>query len=410
MTMLKRVEKLTQAEEAMLAAAAEAPANSGRAAAAGVLRERGLPTRRVEAWHYTDLRSAIKGFPGLAESGSQAVESVSEVPGFIPAARISFVDGAIASQDALPAGITAQQAVPVGGFRDAADAVGLLNTLLATGGVKIEVSGDVRDPVELLHVIRAEKAVALRHSVQFATDAAGVIVERHTGAAASQSNTVIDLVLEDRSQATWLFVQEEGADAAHLSQLNVRLGEEAKLTILCLNAGGRFVRREIDIVSTGENAELAIKGVNLVGGSSHVDVTTVLLHEAPCVTATEVFRNVATGSGSGVFQGQIRVAQAAQKTDARMACNTLLLSDEAEFFAKPELEIFADDVQCAHGATVTDILDDHLFYLRARGIPEKLARAMLVQAFVEEVFDEVENETIREALDSRIESWLEKHG
>jgi Fe-S cluster assembly protein SufD len=139
-------------------------------------------------------------------------------------------------------------------------------------------------------------------------------------------------------------------------------------------------------------------------------VTTALIHEAPGVAAQELFRNVATGEGRSVFQGQIKVAQVAQKTDAKMACNTLLLSDTAEFSAKPELEIFADDVACGHGATVTDILDDHLFYLRARGIPKKTARAMLVQAFVEEVFDELEDEALREALDARIESWLEANG
>ena len=124
----------------------------------------------------------------------------------------------------------------------------------------------------------------------------------------------------------------------------------------------------------------------------------------------ETFRNVVFDRGRGVFQGDIRVAQIAQKTDARMACNTLLLSDEAEFSAKPELEIFADDVQCAHGATVADIDPNHLFYLRARGIPEKEARAMLVLAFVEESFDEVEDETLRGGLNGVIEQWLEAHG
>ena len=136
----------------------------------------------------------------------------------------------------------------------------------------------------------------------------------------------------------------------------------------------------------------------------------MLLHDVPGSVSTELFRNVATAHGAGIFQGQIRVAQIAQKTDARMACNTLLLSDEAEFSAKPELEIFADDVQCAHGATVADIEDDHLFYLMARGIPQKQARAMLVQAFVEEAFEEVEDEALRDALNARIENWLDRHG
>jgi Fe-S cluster assembly protein SufD len=111
----------------------------------------------------------------------------------------------------------------------------------------------------------------------------------------------------------------------------------------------------------------------------------------------------------GVFQGMIRVAPDAQKTDARMACNTLLMSDDAEFSVKPELEIFADDVQCGHGATVTDIDANHLYYLMARGIPANKARAMLVNAFVAEIVEELEDEAIVEALENVISTWLEKH-
>lgn len=410
MTMLKRVEKLPQAEEAILSASLGQPASAARDAAAGVLRERGLPTRRVEAWHYTDLRNLLKGFGGLAGGAADAAAVLAAIAPLAPACRIAFVDGAAAATGEAPAGVTIAHGPATGGFRDAADAVGVLNSMLASTGAAIVVSGEASQPVELLHVTTGDKAVALRHSIRFEKAARGVVIEHHAGTGAGIANVVVDFEIADGADATWVFIQEEGPEATHLSQLNVTLGAEAKLTILSLNAGGRLVRREIDIVSKGEGSELAIRGVNLVGGESHVDVTTVLLHEAPGVTATEIFRNVASGRGSGVFQGQIRVAQAAQKTDARMACNTLLLSDEAEFFAKPELEIFADDVQCAHGATVTDILDEHLFYLRSRGIPQKQARAMLVQAFVEEVFDEVEDETMREALDARIENWLERNG
>jgi Fe-S cluster assembly protein SufD len=192
--------------------------------------------------------------------------------------------------------------------------------------------------------------------------------------------------------------------------LNASMEAGAQLTILVLNTGGNLVRREINVVSRGENGRLDIRGVNLIGGEAHVDVTTSIVHTAPDCTSTETFRNVATDRGQGVFQGQISVEQAAQKTDARMACNTLLLSDEAGFSAKPELEIFADDVQCGHGATVTDILDDQLFYLRARGIAERDARAMLVKAFVEEVFDDYGNDEIKLVLNRRIEDWLERNG
>lgn len=414
--MLKRVEKLTRVEEAMLAAATQAPASAARDSAVALLRERGLPTRRVEAWHYTDLRNLIKGFPGLVESASKPeVEAwLGSTTAIIPSARLSFLNGRLVVEDAMPAGVTAKAASPATGFRDASDMVGIVNAMFASRGVEIVVAdgAQVEAPVELLHGMAGEGAAALRHSVKIGAGAKAVVLERHVGRGglASHSNTVTDLEVGDGGDLLWLFAQEEGEAATHLSQLNIRLGADAKLTLLLLNAGGALVRREVDIVSSGENSELSIRGVNLIGGTSHIDVTTVLRHEVPGVTANELFRNVATERGHGVFQGQIRVAKEAQKTDARMACNTLLLSDDAEFSAKPELEIFADDVQCGHGATVTDIVDEHLFYLRARGIPQREARSMLVQAFVQEVFDDLEDEGMRDALDARIVTWLENHG
>lgn len=411
--MLKRVEKLTQVEEAILEASELLPAGEAKHEAYAALRDRGLPTRRVEAWHYTDLRNAIKAFPPLAESGSQGVESLSEAGEIIPAARIAFVDGARFDPQSLPEGISIGEALVSAGFRGDADTIGILSTLLAKHGVAVNVeAGANAGALEIIHTITAARSVALRHAVTVGKDAKAVMLERHVGGdgLASHSNTVTSLEVADGAQALWLIAQEEGEAAIHLSQLNVTLGAGAKLTILVLNAGGKLVRREINILAKGENSQIAIRGVNLIGGSAHIDVTTALIHEAPGVGAQELFRNVATGEGRGVFQGQIKVAPIAQKTDAKMACNTLLLSDTAEFSAKPELEIFADDVACGHGATVTDILDDHLFYLRARGIPLKLARSMLVQAFVEEVFDELEDETMRDALDARIEDWLLRHG
>ena len=218
-----------------------------------------------------------------------------------------------------------------------------------------------------------------------------------------------DLIVGEGADVTWVIANTEG-DAAHrLARLSVKLEKDAKLTLFLLNAGGKLVRQELNFVVAGENSELNISGANLIGGEAHIDVTSAILHEVPHTTATETFRNIATGSGSGVFQGQIRVAQAAQLTDARMACNTLLLSDDCDFSAKPELEIFADDVQCAHGATVSDLEDSYLFYLQARGISETRARQMLVRAFVAEVIEELENEELVEAIERHMDTWMEKH-
>jgi len=159
----------------------------------------------------------------------------------------------------------------------------------------------------------------------------------------------------------------------------------------------------------GEGADFTLRGINLLSGDTHCDVTMMLDHLAENTTSTEIVRNVANGTAKGVFQGQIKVAKDAQKTDAKMACNTLLLSDEAEFSTKPELEIFADDVACGHGATVTEIDRNHLFYLMARGIDEKTARGLLVKAFVAEIVEELEDESTVEVLEAMLDRWFAEH-
>jgi Fe-S cluster assembly protein SufD len=177
-----------------------------------------------------------------------------------------------------------------------------------------------------------------------------------------------------------------------------------------MNAGGKLVRQEINVAAKGEGSTFTLRGINLLAGDTHTDVTMVLDHAVPHTASTEVIRNVVTGKARGVFQGRINVHQYAQKTDAKMACNTLLLSDDGEFSTKPELEIFADDVVCGHGATVTEIDRNHLFYLMARGIEEKTARGLLVKAFVAEVIEELEDEAIVEALEGRLDQWFAEHG
>ena len=173
---------------------------------------------------------------------------------------------------------------------------------------------------------------------------------------------------------TWIILRDQPDDATHLGQFNADARQDAKLTLFFVNAGGKLVRQEVRVGTAGEGSDFQLRGINLLAGDSHTDVTMMLDHTKPNTGSRELIRNVVTGKARGVFQGQINVNQIAQKTDAKMACNTLLLSDDGEFSTKPELEIFADDVPCGHGATVTEIDHNHLFYLMARGIDEKMAR------------------------------------
>ena len=413
----------TAAEEGLIAALGrvDGVAKDAATKALAEIEKTGLPTRRVEAWHYTDLRNLLRDYPQppRAIQSEFSSESLVDLPPLVEGYTLGFsntfhVIGYIADMPEGLSGTVGEEAVtsthdvPV-----EADTIGLINAGLAETGVQltVEAGATLAEPVILAHTCADETASSLRHSVRFAKGAQATFIERHHSSITGNFQSIVcNLVLEKGAKAVWVIDQELGVETTRLGQLNVELAEDADLTILILNAGGKLVRQEVHVAVNGENANLAIKGVNLVGNDSHVDVTTTLTHNVPNTVATELFRNVVPGSGKGVFQGQIRVAQPAQKTDAQMACNTLLLSDEADFSAKPELEIFADDVVCAHGATVADIEDEQLFYLRARGIPEREARALLVKAFVEEVFEDIGNEALAEALVDRIESWLDFNG
>ena len=413
----------TAAEEALIAALGKVDSVAKEAAARALagIEKSGLPTRRVEAWHYTDLRNLLRDYPKppRAIQSEFSSESLVDLPPLVEGYTLGFsntfhVIGHLAGMPEGLSGTVGEEAVTTThGVPVEADTIGLINAGLAETGVVLAVQAGVKlpEPVILAHTCADETASNLRHSVRFGEGAQATFIERHHSSITGNFQSVVcNLVLEKGARAVWVIDQELGVETTRLGQLNVELAEDTDLTILILNAGGRLVRQEVHVAVNGENANLAIKGVNLVGNDSHVDVTTTLTHNVPNTVATELFRNVVPGSGKGVFQGQIRVAQPAQKTDAQMACNTLLLSDEADFSAKPELEIFADDVVCAHGATVADIEDEQLFYLRARGIPERDARALLVKAFVEEVFEDFEDTELAGALVDRIESWLDING
>lgn len=405
---------LTDAETDLLA-------STPRPKALQSLEEFGLPTRRVEAWHYTDLRANFsKGVKPMAKpaNAEQPVQEMlkSEV-------KFAFFNGYyFADQTSdLPDGLTVAEMddealslpVSVFGDEDRANAVGWINDGFAQSGLTIAVAKDakIEQPTVITHDFSETGIAANRLSVDLAEGASAVFLEANTcrdDEAVVHSNHV-DLTIGKNAHATWIIDQEMGNAATRLARMNVVVGEGAKLSLFVMNAGGKFIRQELDFTVDGEGAELEISGINLIGDKAHIDVTSRITHNVPSTESTEIFRNVVTDAGRGVFQGQIKVAQAAQLTDARMACNTLLLSDDCDFSAKPELEIFADDVQCAHGATVTDLEDQYLFYLKARGIPERDARRLLIRAFVAQVLEDMDDEAIVGILDNRIDAWMSRH-
>jgi len=422
---IQTINRLTSAETALVDSytdqVGELPGNGAvvgtRDRLLDELKTGGLPTRRVESWHYTDLKALLRSVPATVSTAP----SLEVAAPLVEDAQVFAVLQGVADSSATidGAGIAAYAASLADGTAadglaalDRDDAIGKINGSFVRDGYRIDIpAGAVLDaPIEL-QAVHGAGQIHTRFPVTFGAGSRATIIERHrsaTGEAALVSS-ISDVVLEDGAEAVWIILQQQGAEDTHLGQIRVKFGTGARLKIFVVNAGGKLVRQELRIDVNGEGSDLMLRGVNLLGQETHTDVTLVLGHNVPNTTSTETIRNVVFDRAKGVFQGMIRVAPDAQKTDAKMACNTLLLTDDGEFSVKPELEIFADDVICGHGATVSDIDRNHLYYLSSRGIPERKARAMLVNAFVAEIVEELEEENMVEALEGIISTWLEKH-
>ncbi|MBO6902862.1 MAG: Fe-S cluster assembly protein SufD [Rhizobiaceae bacterium] len=383
--------------------------------AAMELLKRGLPTRKVEAWHYTDLRRLLNTVPEFDRAAApQAMPvlidgSLRLVTANGRAEAVEAPKGAVIERISklLPEGDFASRLATYGGD----DAVGAINTAFVSDGysIAIEEGVEIERPIELQNV-HAGGQTHTRFAITVGNGAKVTFVERQTGKGAALISSVDSLKVGDGAEVRYVILVEQPDTVSHLGQFQAEIGEKANLSLFIMNVSGKLVRQEVRVTMPGEGGHFELRGVNLLAGSTHNDVTMVLDHSAPDTTSTELIRNIVTDKAHGVFQGQIRVAREAQKTDAKMACNTLVLSDEGEFSVKPELEIFADDVACGHGATVAEIDHAHLFYLMARGIPEKEARGLLVKAFLAEVIEELDDETLVAVLEQRLEDWFEQHG
>ncbi len=388
---------------------------ANRLAAIEALKVSGLPTRRIEAWHYTDLRQLLRAVPA-----GRADVAIADLAPLLDDCRVLRVVNGQAISGAEIDGISLSPVADLmnrGDFdnalrpRGSDDAVGRLNAAFVSDGFALEFAGDrvFSTPVELQN-LHSGGQVHVRFPVTIGAGSKATIVERQSGAGPAFVSSIADVDIGAGAEIVWLILQEQDSKTDHLGQINIKLAKDARLTLFVMNTGGKLVRQDINVDVAGEGADFTLRAVNLLGGDSHTDVTMVVDHREAETTSNQVVRNVAIDRARGVFQGQIRVAPVAQKTDARMACNTLLLSDDAEFSTKPELEIFADDVQCGHGATVAEIEQDQLFYLMSRGISEKAARGLLVKAFLAEIVEELDDEHTVTALERKLDQWFEQNG
>lgn len=393
--------------------------------------EKGLPHRRVEEWKYTDLRALMREVAPLAEKPSEAdvaqALSVESVFAAAKPATLAFVNGHLAKADAMPDGVTAvplAQALAeghpllakLGAVSDAeGNAAYALNAAFMTDGVVLHVTGKVAERVQLRFVTTGAEpvATATRVLVVVEADAALSLLETHESpnGVAHQPNGVVEFVVGDRAAVSHVRLNANGDRALSLSTVTAHLGSEVAFGTRNVVAGSAVSRHQVWMTFAGPDSKGSVRGATMLSGDQHADTTLVVNHKATGCESRELFKHAVDGRATGVFQGRINVAPGAQKTDGKMMSAAVLLSEEGTMNNKPELEIFADDVQCAHGATCGQLDDDLLFYLMARGLPRPEAEALLIESFLGEAVEEgLDDEVVGEALMGVIGAWLKARG
>ncbi len=394
-------------------------ADSGRAAAFAAFAAAGLPTRRDEAWHYTDLRSAMSSAAPIAPAPDaariEAARMLLAARERVGDVRLVLLDGRFVPQlsDAAPQGVIAgrlAKSVPL----TQPDAVVALNDAFAMLGLALDIDAGVQlaERIEIAHCVSADAphATYSRVHVLLSAGAQARIVESYFGAGPdSQRNAVTALSLNKGARCEHVGIIDDDAGLHLESQIAV-LGADAEFNSFALVAGGALTRRQIFATLSGESAKISLGGLSLLAGRRHADTTLFVDHAAPRGRSREFYKHIVAGEATGVYQGKVVVRPGAEKTDGAMKSQAILLSPHAVMNNKPELEIFADDVVCGHGATVGALDPEQMFYLRARGLPKAEAEAMLLEAFGADAIARVEDEDMAELLREKMRLWLSARG
>jgi Fe-S cluster assembly protein SufD len=395
-------------EELKLIERGESRNLSGEKLAAFELFKRaGLPHRRVEGWRWSDVRSALTGVKPSNRTGMSLPVQSPDEPFFV-LGRPFVIGGSEITIDHLPfSDIDARRPGGVTSRVHAAEVspVAALALGLASHPGTLSIDIGKPQPRPLRMVFGAEAANEFHHvSVRVAAGMELEVVETHLANGAF-GDVVIEYILEKGARVSRTVLQTGSAGGAYVATAVVRLRQDARYEQTVLATGARLARIETHLTHEDSGSEAVLNGAYLVGEGLHADFTSHVRHAAPHCLTRQTVKGVARKGGKGVFQGKFLVDRAAQKTDAEMEHHALLLEDGAEVNAKPELEIYADDVACAHGNTVGALDQNALFYLRQRGIPLDEAQAMLIQGFVEEAF-ELASPKVREILMQEAQRWL----
>ena len=393
-----------------------------REAALARVRAAGLPGRRDEYWKYTRPDTFVQ-----PEAPKASVFKSDEEPVFssIDRLKVVFVDGVFRADlsDPLEAeGLSIERLADVAGtdIHWAKDLYGVLetngqtpverplaalNSAFASDGVLIRVTGKVSRPVSLCYFHEDDASdVMLHHVIKIEEGADLTLLEN--GPAAARFSKVLEVDVADK--AGFHHVRAQGRDHERRAVTHIfgRLGTESTFKSFTLTVNGQMTRNEAVLELTGADAIAHVAGACLGDGDFHHDDTVFITHEGENCESRQVYKKVLRNGATGVFQGKILVKNKAQRTDGYQISQSLLLDDDSQFYAKPELEIYADDVACSHGSTSGAIDDEALFYLRSRGLPEGIATDLLTLAFLAEAVEEIEDEALAEEIVCRLEGWL----
>jgi len=384
----------------------------------------GLPDTRMEAWKYTALRAlAQRRFaPGDAQAATRDVDAAAVALQGIDGPALAFVNGVfradLSRTDSLPAGLSLQplsqalqgDAEPLRfalsrHYREGGDVFARLNAALAGDGAVLRVAkgAKIAQPVHLLFIgAPADNALAwhVRHVIELAEGAELSLVEHHAASGDQQhlGTQVTDIVLREGAKLNLVTLQAAATGSTLVRHDNLQLDAKAQASLYVLELGGALARHDLHATLVGDDSRLETRGVFVLKGRQHVDTQMAIRHQGLNTASESVWRGVADERSRGVFRGAIVVAQGADGSDASLSSKNLLLSGQAEIDTKPELEIYADEVKAAHGATVGQLDERSLFYLRSRGIPLTEARAMLTAAFCRAVFEPLPDAHLREHL------------
>ncbi|HET7370099.1 MAG TPA: Fe-S cluster assembly protein SufD [Gammaproteobacteria bacterium] len=408
--------------------------NELRRAALARFAARGFPATRVEEWKYTNLRPLERREFGLA----QALPADLPDPASLPLAdaglpTFTFVNGRFAAGlsrlddlpetvrlrsiaallDEQPEALRPHIEAAAAADDNVASALAELNTAFFIDGAAIDVADGARldQPLHLLFISQRADDSVVSHPRVIVNAGRGSelsIIEHHVGIddAVNFTNSVGQIFLQDNTALRHYRVQAENTKSFHISNTRVWQSRDSRYLSLNVDFGGSLVRHDLHTYLQGENAEAVLDGLFVLGGRQHCDNHTYVNHVSPRTRSRERYKGILGGRARGVFNGKVHVESDAQKTDSNQSSHNLLLSDNAEIDTKPELEIYADDVKCNHGATVGQLDETALFYLRSRGLGADDARRLLTTAFAREMLDSIESAPVKQYLESALEQAL----